>query len=52
MIIALDIPDLWISEISKSYSKYTFTNNSDFVTNLLTNGSVLVGYYKLSALET
>ena len=52
MIITLNVPDLWISGIESTSQSYTYTSDSDFVNDLVTNGYVQVGYYKLSALET
>lgn len=52
MIITLNVPDLWISEIAESSIAYTYVSDDDFINELVTSGSVQVGYYKLSALET
>lgn len=52
MIVTLQVPDLWISEIESTDVPYTYTTDEAFTTALATNGYVQVGYYKLSALET
>lgn len=52
MIVTLAVPDLWVSEIAEESVAYTYVSDDDFVNELNTNGSVQVGYYKLSALET
>ena len=52
MIVTLEVPDLWVSEISETSVAYTYVSDDDFVNELTTNGSVQVGYYNLSALET
>ena len=52
MIVTLNVPDLWISEIAEESIAYTYVSDDDFVNELNTNGFVQVGYYKLSALET
>lgn len=52
MIVTLEVPDLWVSEVVEESMAYTYVSDNDFVTNLKTNGSVQVGHYKLSALET
>lgn len=52
MIVTLNVPDLWVSDVSTSKSTYTYTSDSAFVEALKANGSVKVGYYTLSALET
>lgn len=52
MVITLEVPDLWVSEITEEINPYTYVSDDDFINELKTNGSVQVGYYKLSALET
>lgn len=51
-IETLDVPDLWISGVSETSTPYTYTNDSVFNLRLKNSGSVKVGYYTLSALET
>lgn len=52
MIVTLAVPDLWVSEIAEESVAYTYVSDDDFVNELTSNGSVQVGYFKLSALET
>lgn len=52
MIVTLDVPDLWVSAVSSNKNTYTYTSDDAFVSALKANGSVQVGYYKLSMLET
>lgn len=52
MIVTLSVPDLWVSEVVEESVTYAYVSDDDFVTGLTTNGSVQVGHYKLSALET
>lgn len=52
MIVTLEVPDLWISSIESTSSTYIYTTDEAFITALVTNGYVQVGYYRLSALET
>lgn len=52
MIVTLSVPDLWVSDVAEESATYTYVSDSDFVNELNTNGSVQVGYFKLSALET
>lgn len=52
MIVTLNVPDLWISEIAETSVSYNYTSDDDFKNELLTNGYVQVGVFKLSALET
>ena len=55
MIVTLNVPDLWISGISADREPYIPSENGydeDIVNALSTNGSIQVGYYILSALET
>ena len=51
LIITLNVPDLWISGIADESVVYTFTSDEDFVSDLA-DGTVQVGYYVLSPLET
>ncbi len=52
MIVTLNVPDLWISNVADTVETFTYTNDEDFVAELKENGSVKVGYFVLSALET
>lgn len=52
MIVTLNVPDLWVSEIAEAAVEFTYNSEEDFTNQLSTNGYVQVGYYKLSALET
>ena len=51
-IQTVDVPDLWIYSVDDTSSTYTYSIDSDFVSSLISNGYVKVGYYKLSYLET
>ena len=48
----LDVPDLWVYAIADTSTAYTYTTDNAFVTSLLGDGYVQVGYYKLSYLES
>ena len=52
MIVTVDVPDLWISAIGEESTEYTYTSDEDFVSAIKSNGSVKVGHYQLSQLET
>ena len=52
LIITLNVPDLWISEVLEENTQYSYTSDKDFISILEENGSVQIGYYKISALET
>lgn len=52
MIVTIDVPDLWVSEIAATSSTYTYIDDATFTSELAASGYVQVGYYKLSALET
>lgn len=52
MIVTLNVPDLWVSEVLEESVQYTYVSDEDLVNELAQNGSVRVGYYVLSALET
>ena len=51
-IIPLDFPDLWVSAVEDTSQPYTWVSNDELYANLKTNGSVRIGYYELSMLET
>lgn len=52
MIVTLNVPDLWVSEVATSTVGYSCSNDAAFINSLKTDGYVQVGYYKLSMLET
>lgn len=52
LIVTLNVPDLWISEVLGESVTYTYTSDADLVDTINNNGYVQIGYYKLSALET
>jgi hypothetical protein len=52
LIVTLNVPDLWISEVLQESINYTYSTDEDFTNLLKEQGYVQVGYYKLSALET
>ena len=51
-INTLEVPDLWIYEVSAIYNPYTYTTDGAFVQLLSQQGYVQVGYYKVAMLET
>lgn len=52
MIVTLNVPDLWVSSIAEESVAYTYVDDDTLANEIKTNGSVQVGYYVLSALET
>lgn len=52
LIVTLNVPDLWISAIEEEYTPYIYVDDDTFTNELKTNGTVKVGFYVLSALET
>ena len=52
MIVTLNVPDLWVSSIAEESVAYTYVDDDTFANEIKTNGSVQIGYYVLSALET
>lgn len=52
MIETLEVPDLWISSNSESFEYYGYQSDDAVIEELKTNGSVHVGYYLVSQLET
>ena len=51
-INTLEVPDLWIYEVSSIYNPYTYTTDEAFLQLLSQQGYVQIGYYKVAALET
>lgn len=52
MIVTLNVPDLWVSAIAEEHVEYAYVDDTTLANEIFTNGSVQVGYYVLSALET
>ncbi len=52
LIVTLEVPDLWVSGVSDTSVAYEYTTDDAFVEKLKETGSVQVGHYILSALET
>ena len=52
LIVTLNVPDLWVSEVLEESAVYTYTTDEDLTALLKEQGYIQVGYYKLSALET
>ena len=51
LIVTLNVPDLWVSDVINVHSNYEHVSDEQFVTDLA-DGTVQVGYYVLSPLET
>ena len=51
-IQATDVPDFWVFSVENSSSTYTYTTDSAFINAVKTSGSVQVGYFKVSFLES
>lgn len=51
-IITLNVPDLWVSAVNVTAATYTYVDDTTFINALKTSGSIQVGYFSLSALET
>lgn len=52
MIKKLNVPDMWIYQLSEEYKPYTYTTDEEVINLLLSDVGFQVGYYVLSALET
>ena len=50
-IRTLDVPDVWISHVSHSLRRYTYTSDEDIVNKLKAGQSLNMGYYRISQLE-
>ena len=51
-INTLNVPDLWIYEVSNISILYYYTTDEAFTSTLSQQGYVQIGYYKVAALET
>lgn len=51
-IQTLNVPDLWVRNVSEMYNYYIYNTDEDFINKLNEKGYVQVGFYLLSALET
>lgn len=51
-IVQIGIPDVWVAYIEETSVPYTYVDDDTFVNELLTNGTIQVGHYKLGYLET
>ena len=52
LIQTLGVPDFWIFSVESTNVPYTYTTDEAFIEDVNTNGSVQVGYYKVSILES
>ena len=52
MIKKLNVPDMWIYQLTNEYRYYTYTTDEEVIDLLLSDNGFHVGYYILSALET
>lgn len=48
----IGVPDFWVYSTETTSVSYGFTSDSAFVSEVQTNGSVQIGYYRVSLLET
>ncbi len=51
-IVQTGIPDVWVAYVEETRVDYTYIDDDAFVNELLNNGTVQIGYYRLSYLET
>lgn len=51
-IVQVEVPDIWVAYIEEQSVEYVYTTDEAFVNELITNGTVQVGYYKFGMLET
>jgi hypothetical protein len=52
MIFTLSVPDLWVSGVEETREPYEYVGDEAIVNALKADGSIRVGHYTLSALET
>lgn len=51
LIVQSDVPDLWVTEISDQSTSYNYSNDDTTINDLMTNGTIQCGYYKVARLE-
>ena len=51
-IQALGVPDFWIYSVEETSFAYSYTTDNDLISEINSSGSVQIGYYKISLLET
>lgn len=51
-IKALDVPDLWVSEIKDTSVRYEYENNDSIASAVKSENGLQIGFYILNALET
>lgn len=51
-VVTVNVPDLWVMEVTETAEPYTYSSDEAFVNGISENGYVQVGYYKLAQLET
>lgn len=51
-IVTTEVPDLWVSYVTDTSVSYTYVSDVQFINELKASGSVQVGFFKVSALET
>ena len=52
MIKQLNVPDMWIYELSDEYVEYNYTTDEEVINLLMSDNGFHVGYYILGPLET
>ena len=52
LIVTLNVPDLWVSEIKEESVPYLYSDDESFVQDLTEDGKIQVGHFVLSPLET
>lgn len=51
-IQSLDVPDFWVYSVEETNVQYVYTSDNDLISEINNNGSLQIGYYKISMLET
>ena len=50
-IQALNVPDLWIYTVEANTVQYSYTTDDNFISEINQNGSIQIGYFKVSIME-
>lgn len=51
-IQTLNVPDFWVFSVESENLQYTYSTDDDLISQIKINGSIQIGYYKISMLET
>ena len=51
-VLTTNVPDFWVYKVVETSVPYTYTTDSDLISQIKENGFVQIGHYQISLLET